>query len=60
MGQGRLGYWLNLIRAGNAEARNDLEQREALMKDAATSIRRELDRQPFSASIVPTHPIPVF
>ncbi len=51
IGQGRLGYWLNLIRAGNAEARGDLEQREALMKDAATSIRRELDRQPFDPGI---------
>jgi O-antigen ligase len=51
IGQGRLGYWLNLIRAGNAEARNDLKQREALMQDAATSIRRELDRQPFDPGI---------
>lgn len=48
---GRLGYWINLIRAGNAAARDDQEKQQALLKEAALSIKRELLRQPFSPSI---------
>ncbi len=48
---GRLGYWINLIRAGNAAAHNDREKQQALLKDAAAWIKRELLRQPFSPSI---------
>ncbi len=49
--QGRLGYWINLIRAGNATARNDQEKQQALLEEAALSIKRELLRQPFNPSI---------
>ncbi len=48
---GRLGYWINLTRAGNAAAHNDQEKQQALLEDAAAWIRRELLRQPFNPSI---------
>lgn len=48
---GRLGYWINLVRAGNAAARNDTQKQQALLKDAAAAIKRELLRQPFNPSI---------
>jgi tetratricopeptide (TPR) repeat protein len=48
---GRLGYWLNLTRARNAAARGDVEKQQALLRDAATAIQREMLRQPFSPSL---------
>jgi len=48
---GRLGYWLNLTRARNAAARGDMEKQQALLRDAATAIQREMLRQPFSPSL---------
>lgn len=51
MNHGRLGYRLNLIRAAHATANNDTKQERALLEDAATWIKQELDRQPFDPSI---------
>lgn len=48
---GRLGYWLNLTRARNAAARGDVEKQQALLRDAATAVQREMLRQPFSPSL---------
>jgi O-antigen ligase len=48
---GRLEYRLNLTRARNAAARNDVEKEQALLKNAAAAIQRELLRQPFDPSM---------
>ena len=48
---GRLAYWLNLTRAGNASSRDDLSKQQALVADALVAIERELRRQPYNPSI---------
>jgi hypothetical protein len=40
-----------LTRARNAAARNDMEKQQALLRDAAAAIQREMLRQPFSPSL---------
>ncbi|MCH9035305.1 MAG: hypothetical protein IID42_12525, partial [Planctomycetes bacterium] len=45
-------YWLNLIKAGNAAAKNDSEETETLaLQNAAVAIQREMRRQPFQPQL---------
>lgn len=48
---GRIEYELNLIQAANATARNDREEHDQCLKNAAAAIERELLRRPFNPSI---------
>ena len=49
--QGWVSYWLNIIQAGNAGARNDPEQRDRFLAAAGAALERELQRQPFNPQI---------
>lgn len=51
MNHGRLNYWLNLTRAGNAARSDNPDKSTALLADAMVAIERELQRQPFNPSI---------
>ncbi len=52
LNHGRIEYWLNLIEANNAAAKNDSESEEAetrALRNAAVAIKREMRRQPFQS-----------
>ena len=52
LNHGRIEYWLNLIKAGNAAAKKDSEEAEALaLQNAAVAIQREMRRQPFQPQL---------
>ncbi|MCH9001451.1 MAG: hypothetical protein IIC02_02665 [Planctomycetes bacterium] len=52
LNHGRIEYWLNLIEAGNAAAKKDSEEAEALaLQNAAVAIQREMRRQPFQPQL---------
>ncbi|MCH8146918.1 MAG: O-antigen ligase family protein [Planctomycetes bacterium] len=54
LGHGRIEYWLNLIKAGNAAAKKDSdgEEAEALaLQNAAVAMKREMHRQPFQPQL---------
>ena len=52
LNHGRIEYWLNLIKAGNAAAKNDSEETETLaLQNAAVAIQREMRRQPFQPQL---------
>ncbi|UCE60612.1 MAG: O-antigen ligase family protein [Phycisphaerales bacterium] len=48
---GQIEYELNLIQAANAAARNNREEHDQCIKNAAAAIGRELLRRPFEPSI---------
>jgi O-antigen ligase/tetratricopeptide (TPR) repeat protein len=51
LNQGWVTYWLNIVQAGNAEARGDQQQREQFLATAAGDLERELRRQPFDPAL---------
>ena len=48
---GRLGFRLNLTRAGNAGARGDTQRQQAFIQEAAAALKREMQRQPFDPEL---------
>ena len=48
LNHGHVEYWLNIVRADNAAARNDHEGRQLALRNAVAAIQREVKRQPFS------------
>ena len=52
LNHGRVEYWLNLIQADNAAARQEPGVQELAIRNAAAAIERELMRQPFNSSVV--------
>ncbi len=51
LNHGWVSYWLNLTKAGNANARGEFGQRDQFTQDAAAALLRELSRQPFDPVI---------
>lgn len=48
---GRVGFGLNIIQARSAAARGDQAERDRFLREAATALEREMQRQPFDPAI---------
>jgi O-antigen ligase len=48
---GWVSYWLNVVQAGNAEARGDAVGKDRFLKAAGAALDRELLREPFDPEI---------
>ncbi len=51
LNHGWVTYWLNVLQAGNAEARGEPRQRDQFLAAAAAALERELQRQPFEPAL---------